>query len=424
MRSTGQGGWPLVPLRQVFAVRRGATPRNDPAYWDGPHAWLTPEDLSAHDGERVYASRRRLSDSGLASCSAVLSPPGSLVLSSRAPIGYVAETACWAATNQGCMTLVPRRELDSRYFRYQLLASRSALEALGQGATFVELASDSLRSFPLVAPSLEMQQRVANFLDRETAHIDALTRQKRELVQLVDLRRAALRANAVLGRVSGFRAVVATGDLTLPELPRGWRPVRLRHVADEVTVGVVITPSAFYVEEGLPFIRGFNVRPGLVTDYDLARIGPEGNASHPKSILRPGDVLVVRTGQAGAAAVVPDWAVGGNCVDVLIVRCAPSLRPKFLELVLNSEHASHQIETMSVGAIQSHFNVSALRDLVLALPPVHEQDRVIAVVEEEEAQLLRLTGAASRQVELLEEHRQALITATITGQIEVAVDAA
>ncbi len=106
-------------------------------------------------------------------------------------------------------------------------------------------------------------------------------------------------------------------------------------------------------------------------------------------------------------------------MDVLIVRCGPRLRPKFLEIVINSEPAARQIETMTVGAIQSHFNVSALRDLVVPLPPLDEQDKVIAMAEEQDAPLRDLVQLGARQVQVLEERRRVLITGAVTGQIDV-----
>jgi type I restriction enzyme S subunit len=303
---------------------------------------------------------------------------------------------------------------------------RQELDARVQSVTksHQRVGPDDIAKLWIVVPDLDVQRRIADFLDHETARIDALIQRKREVLRLANLRRSAVLANGVLGRLGTSTPMASTGETALPELPRGWLPVRLRHVAREITVGVVVTPAAFYSDEGLPFIRGYNVRPGVVNDRDLVRIIAEDNALHGKSILRPGDVLVVRTGQAGAAAVVPEWAVGGNCVDVLIVRCGPTLRPKFLELVLNSEHAARQIETMSVGAIQSHFNVSALRDLVLPLPPVNDQDHVIAVVEEEDARMSRLVEAVTGQIQLLKEHRQTLITAAVTGNVDVAGEVA
>ncbi len=407
--------WPNVPVRRLFTVGRGATPTNDPINWGGPHVWLTPEDLSACDGRRVSRSRRNLSDHGLASCSASIAPPGSLILSARAPIGYVVETEVPATTNQGCMSLVPKEQVDPRFFRYQFSAIRPYLEALGQGATFVELGSESLRSLRVPCPPLDQQRRVADALDSETARIDRLISKKREMSRLLGLRLSSLQQNAVLGRGEMFPPLVSTREPALPKLPEGWSPVRLRNVATDVTVGVVVTPAAFYADQGLPFIRGYNVRPGLITQEDLARISPTDNSLHPKSVLRTGDVLVVRTGQAGAAAVVPDWAVGGNCVDVLIVRCAALIRPKFLELVLNSELAARQVEMMSVGAIQSHFNVAALRNLMLPLPSLEDQDRVIEVIAKAKASISQMIRTTDRQVQLLMERRQALITERLRG---------
>lgn len=312
------------------------------------------------------------------------------------------------------------------FYAFSSEVVRQRLDGNAQSVTksHQRVSPDDIIKLWVSVPSLAAQRKFADFLDRETARIDGLIQRRLDLIRLSTLRRNALRANAVLGRLGPSSELVPTGEAALPELPRSWGSIRLKRVATEVTVGVVVRPSTFYADEGLPFIRGFNVRPGVVTDHDLAWISSEGNALHPKSILRPGDVLVVRTGQAGAAAVVPDWAVGGNCVDVLIVRCQPLLRPKFLELFLNAEPAARQVETMSVGAIQTHFNVSALQNLVMPIPPVSEQDRVIAVVEDEDAQMLQLIDAANRQVQLLGEHRQALITAAVNGEIDVPDEAA
>jgi type I restriction enzyme S subunit len=319
------------------------------------------------------------------------------------------------------MVLRPSTSVDPRFLYYVCL-SRPFLdwaEATSVGTKMPRTDWEQLSTFRLYAPRLERQRVIADFLDRETARIDELLHKSHLLVHSLRQRQGVLRANAILGRTDGFAERVPTGDVALPELPRGWRPARLRHVADEITVGVVVTPTAYYVDEGLPFIRGFNVKPGLVTGEALARIGPEGNSLHPKSILRPGDVLVVRTGQAGAAAVVPDWAIGGNCVDVLIIRCGPSLLPRFLEAVVNSEPSARQIEALSVGAIQSHVNVGALRELVIPLPPTDDQERVLAIVDQEDAKLVALVELVERQIGKLTERRQSLITEAVSGELNL-----
>lgn len=301
-------------------------------------------------------------------------------------------------------------------FLFYLCLSRPLLdwaEASSVGTKMPRTGWERLSEFRFQVPSVDQQRRLANFLDRETTRIDALIEAKRRLIDLVSLRRQAVVSNAVLGRLDA-RELVRTGDASIPELPSGWRAVRLRHAVREITVGVVVTPAAFYADEGLPFIRGFNVSPGRISRTDLAWISPEASALHPKSVLRSGDVLVVRTGQAGAAAVVPEWAVGGNCVDTLVVRCNGSLSPQYLESFLNSYTARRQIETLSVGAIQGHLNVGALQELVVPLPPRGEQDRLVRELQVDDAKLEALTEALAAQVGLLVERRQSLITSKVS----------
>ena len=129
--------------------------------------------------------------------------------------------------------------------------------------------------------------------------------------------------------------------------------------------------------------------------------------------------MVVRTGNAGTAAVVPDWAVGGNCVDLLIVRRAKGLDPKFLEEVLNSAIVRRQIEEKSVGALQTHFNTESLASLRLPMPePEQQADAMRAIrAARDEADAMRTTLV--QQASLLEERRRAIVTAAVTGQMEI-----
>ena len=133
----------------------------------------TPIDVGAADGKYLDSTQRTLTEQGVAAGSRVV-PAGSLVLSTRAPIGYVAETAAGMAFNQGCRGLVPAVGADVRYFRYQLLALRSDLVSRGAGSTFMELSGDALGAVPVIQPPLDEQRRIADFLDAETTRIDDL----------------------------------------------------------------------------------------------------------------------------------------------------------------------------------------------------------------------------------------------------------
>jgi type I restriction enzyme S subunit len=162
-----------------------------------------------------------------------------------------------------------------------------------------------------------------------------------------------------------------------------------------------------------------NVLPGRIDLTDLVRITLEGNLVHLKSVLHAGDVVVVRTGQTGAAAVVPPSLEGANCIDLVVIRAGPRVDAEFLQHVLNSDWAQKHIEKHSVGSIQSHFNVGAMKELPIPLIPASMQrevaDRLGAIVERIDGICERL----SHQIGLLVEHRRALVTAAITGELDI-----
>ena len=158
---------------------------------------------------------------------------------------------------------------------------------------------------------------------------------------------------------------------------------------------------------------------GDLDTTDLVYLSTEGHRENYRSKLNAGDIVVVRTGAAGNACVVPDSLDGANCIDVLIVRRTQYIAPSFLEHVLNSDWTQRQIEQHSVGSIQSHFNVSALKALRVPRAPLAIQQKVAESLEAASARDRALRERIARQVELLREHRQALVTAAVSGQMSV-----
>jgi type I restriction enzyme S subunit len=190
--------WEIKALKRTFTTLNGATPRSgDPNYWDGDIPWATPDDLGSLKSSVLTTTRRMITEEGYASCGVSLAPEGSLILSTRAPIGHLAVAGISLCTNQGCRSLVFRNDDDRRFFFYQLFAARLELQSLGQGSTFTELSRDRLTPVYLASPSLDEQRAIAAFLDRETARIDALIEKKRRQIELLQEKRSALISHAV-----------------------------------------------------------------------------------------------------------------------------------------------------------------------------------------------------------------------------------
>ena len=190
-----------LPIRRVFEVVNGGTPTSSEENWNGDVEWATPADLATAHGDILRSTARTLTLTGLHQGSNFV-PANSLIVSTRAPIGYVCETTSRMAFNQGCRGLVPRCNVDLRFFRHQLSVMDEQLQALGQGSTFMELSTPTLASVLIAVPELDEQRVIADYLDTETAHIDALSSREEAVIKLLKEYRMSLITAAVTGQVS------------------------------------------------------------------------------------------------------------------------------------------------------------------------------------------------------------------------------
>jgi type I restriction enzyme, S subunit len=158
--------WRAQTIGEVCTVVNGGTPKtNVPDYWEGGHLWITPAEMGKRAIPYADSTERRLTDAGLASCSAQLLPPFSVILSSRAPIGHLIINMEPMATNQGCKGLIPSAELDHKFLFHYLGSIVDLLNEMGSGATFKELSGGKLKEVPIPVPPLAEQRRIVGVLD-------------------------------------------------------------------------------------------------------------------------------------------------------------------------------------------------------------------------------------------------------------------
>ena len=193
----------------------------------------------------------------------------------------------------------------------------------------------------------------------------------------------------------------------------------LKYLSPQVTVGIVVEPSKHYVTEGVPALRSLNVTGDGVVMDNVVFISPEANELHRKSRLHAGDIVAVRSGQPGTCAIIPPALNGCNCVDLIIIRKPEACTSHFLRWYLSSDSAKVQFGSGAEGAIQQHFNVSTASRLLVAVPPLSEQDAIVAFVDDATRTLDTLRDEAQNAIFLLQERRSALISAAVTGQIDV-----
>jgi len=395
--------WPVTRVRMIARLYSGGTPdRENRSYWeDGTVPWLSSGEVNQWT---IRIPSTYITEEAFRNSSAKWIPRGALVIALAGQgktKGMVAQLDIASTCNQSMAAMVPSSRVEPRFLLWWLDCHYETIRNLAGGELRDGLNLDVVGDIPCPLPLLGTQRSIADYLDRETTRIDALIGAKKRMVDLLE------------ERWQGFL------ETRIQALVEKHGQIPLKHVCREVVVGIVITPSAWYAETGIPAIRGTNVSPGVISSDDLVYLTPEGHALHAKSQLHAGDVVVVRTGRAGSAAVVPAELDGVNCIDLVIIRLSMKYSPHFLELVLNSDWMQKHIDEYSVGTIQSHFNVGAASLVPVPLAPVVEQDAVVTTLHEERARLTTLESVLTRQVALLQEHRQALITAAVTGQLDI-----
>lgn len=155
--------------------------------------------------------------------------------------------------------------------------------------------------------------------------------------------------------------------------------VYLGDVAEEITVGFVGSMTSEYKDSGVPFLRSLNVKQYKVNLNSVKFVDREFHQKLKKSALKPGDVVIVRTGKPGTSTVIPDWLAEANCSDLVIVRPGNNLDSNFLAAYINTIATSH-IDAHTVGAVQQHFNVASAKKMEIKLPPIEIQRKIGKII--------------------------------------------
>lgn len=212
-----------------------------------------------------------------------------------------------------------------------------------------------LAKYEFDLPPLDQQRRIADLLWAVEKHLGSLEHSRDSLSQLAES---------------------STADFFVQVHDRPTQA--LSKICQKLTVGVVVKPTQYYAERGVPALRSMNVRPGGFNLDELVYFSKKAHEGLTKSTLALGDVVVVRTGRPGEAAVVDASVAGNNAIDLIIARPGPDLDPHFLCHYLNSAVGRRAALRGSAGTAQQHFNVGALAKVEVPTVSLSEQSELVA----------------------------------------------
>ncbi|OOF00221.1 hypothetical protein BZG78_05355 [Salinivibrio sp. MA351] len=409
--------WNLTKVKRLFKIISGSTPSSSvSSYWNGNIDWITPADLSQLNSVYIADSSRRITDSGLGSCGAELVPKDSIILSTRAPIGSLGITAKVMCTNQGCKALIPIRA-NTKYAYYFLREAKEQLNLRGRGTTFLELSSDELKSFPFPAPPNNEQQKIAQFLDYETAKIDALIDEQKRLIELLKEKRQAVISHAVTKGLNPDAPMKDSGVEWLGEVPEHWLCGSLGYYSRIETGSTPDRSNPEYWGGDIPWIKTGEVNYQTIFNSEES-ITLLATKESSVRLAPPGTLLMAMYGQGvtrGRVAILGVHATFNQACAAITVN--QKLKVEFLELYLKFAYSF--IRDVGNETSQMNLNASYVAKIPIVVPPLEEQVELVKTVNEAILKLSSLETESKTLSETLKERRSALISAAVTGKIDV-----
>lgn len=363
----------MARLGDICTIISGTTPKSTCAeYWDGNISWVTPAELT-NDSDIIYESQRKITEQAVIDSSLKSFPAGTVLLSSRAPIGKVAIAGREMYCNQGFKNLICSEVIYNRYLFHFLKSKTDYLNSLGRGATFKEISKSIVENIEIPLPPLEKQRKIAAVLDK----ISDLIVKRREQLDKLDL-------------LVKSKFIEMFGD---PETnPKKWY---MPTVAEAVKEGIIAKPldgnhgnkhpkATDYVKSGIPFIMANNLVGGKVDQINCSFISKKQADSLDKGFAQDGDVLLTHKGTIGRTAILHcDLPYVMLTPQVTYYRPLNGVTAEYLKAYFDTYYfQSEMMNIAGAGSTRAYIGITAQQNLKLVIPPRALQDQFVAFVQQ------------------------------------------
>ena len=347
----------MARLGDVCTIVSGTTPKSScPEYWDGNINWVTPAELN-DESDVIYESQRKITKQAVINSSLKPFPAGTVLLSSRAPIGKVAIAGTEMYCNQGFKNLICSDAIYNRYLYHFLKGKTEYLNSLGRGATFKEISKSIVEEIEIPLPPLEEQRRIAALLDKVS---DLIAKRRAQLYKLDLLVKA--RFVEMFGQYIGENEQALNAICNFIDY-RGKTPEKS--------------------ESGIPLITAKNVKQNLFCVDPQEFIPIENyNAVMTRGIPQVNDVLFTTEAPLGNVCRIPD-IYDKFCVGQRIITMQPhknAITSEYLEYALLSKEFQDKMWQKSSGSTVKGIRSKLLEQLTIPVPPINQQQQFSKIV--------------------------------------------
>lgn len=311
---------------------------------------------------------------------------------------------------------------DNRFFYYwfMFMYYNQVFNHLGGNGVRSALNAKDVLMLPVPNIQFPEQRRIADYLDRKCSQIDAIIARQQEVIEKLKAYKLSVITEAVTKGLNPHAPMKDSGVEWIGEIPEHWEVRKAAFICDRLVVGVVIKPAEYFDDKGtIPFLRGINLKEYSINTDNLVYITDETNKMLSKSIVRSGDILIVRDGNIGVACVVPPFLDGANVVSMIIMTPMKRYNSCYICYFINSSIGKLQFELTKIGSALTHTSVSAVSKLRLAIPPEEEQNKIVEFLDEKCSSIEMFISKKQVIVDNLIAYKKSLIYEAVTGKKEV-----
>ncbi|MEV8170582.1 restriction endonuclease subunit S [Microbacterium sp. NPDC077486] len=417
--------WDVVNLKMLAKIFAGGTPdRKNADYWsDGTVPWLNSG--SVNDWA-ISKPSELIAREALANGATRWAPKGSVLVALAGQgktKGMAARLEINSTLNQSLAAIVPGISLDYRFLQYWLASNYLNIRGLAGGDLRDGLNLQHIGSIQVPRPPVEEQRAIADYLDHETAQIDAFIAKNEELIALLTERRSAVTAQAVTRGIDGSGALKDSGCEWLGRIPEDWEAVRVKFVARSLP-GYAFASGDFVDDHAATrLLRGINVGVGTVSWAETVGVTDPPADVENRYRLDEGDLVLGmdRPVISGGLRLAP--IAHGDAGALLVQRVlrlrGTRVRNDYLEYSLAWGGFAMYIEPDFTGVSVPHMSEQQVGKFTIALPDTPTQRRIVTHIREQHASIDAALETARQSIELMRERRAALISAAVTGKIDV-----
>ena len=403
-------GWKWVYLGKITTIVGGGTPssRRSEYYNGGTIPWITPADLSNYNKVYISHGKKNITQQGLEKSSAKLMPANTVLLSSRAPIGYVAIAANDICTNQGFKSFLPSVHFAPKYLYWFLKGNQALLEQYASGTTFLELSGRRASEIKFPIAPLSEQRRLVARIESLFAKLDAAREKVQSVLDSHETRKAALLHAAFAGKLTAKWREENNKRACYAEEP----------LKNFVKTQYGYTEKSSFDIAGPHYLRITDIQ-GETVDWNNVPNCSIDETNYQKYSLHPNDIVVARTGATTGKSYMIGEDIDAVFASYLIRVQITNIRllPKFLYMFFQSQEYWSQIMELSAGIAQPGVNARKIQSMMICVPSLPEQQESVRILDRLLAREQRARQAAEETLAAIDRMKQSILARAFRGEL-------